>query len=143
MSNHYFAGEAIFSAGGVLADKSSKKFFLVHKTKTNEWLLPKGRVEEGETLEQTAEREIFEETGYKNRPLKLLSVQVRPDIVDSSKNKVIFWFCSLLSEGGKVENTQAEGEDFTGKWFDVKEALTVLKWEDDKKLVGMSAELLG
>ncbi len=36
---------------------------LLRKTAKNEWLFPKGHVEQGENLQQAAEREIKEETG--------------------------------------------------------------------------------
>jgi len=136
--NSYFIGETIFSAGGVLLDIKNKKVFLIHKEKTNEWLLPKGHMEENETIEQTAEREVFEETGYKNKAVKLLSVQVRPDIVDPNKTKVIFWFHCILSGKEKKENTQTQNENFSGEWFDTDEAISALKWENDKKLVKLS-----
>jgi len=139
MRKHYFIGETIFSAGGVLVDKENKKILIIQKNKTSEWLLPKGRMEENETIEQTAEREVFEETGYKNKAQKLLSVQVRPDLVDPTKTKVVFWFFCLLSDPKRTENTQAINEDFSVKWVDKKEAISLLNWEEDKKLVSLCA----
>ena len=69
------------------------------------------------------------------RVRELLSVQVRPDIVDPKKTKVIFWFRSLLTDTSKNDDTQDEGENFTGEWFAPGEALGRLTWENDKKLV--------
>ena len=43
-----------------------KKFVLLKPTKSRNWSSPKGRMEKGETEEETARREIFEETGLKN-----------------------------------------------------------------------------
>ncbi|MEK6902854.1 MAG: NUDIX domain-containing protein [archaeon] len=43
-----------------------KKFVLLKPTKSRNWSSPKGRMEKGENEEQTARREIFEETGLKN-----------------------------------------------------------------------------
>ncbi len=102
MSVSYYSNEAIFSAGGVLTNKQENKVLLVYKETSNEWLLPKGRIEENETIEQTAEREIFEETGYSNKVKNLLSTQIRPDMVDPSKSKVIFWFFSIISNNIKT-----------------------------------------
>ena len=62
----FFWGEAIFSAGGVLVDPNTNRVLLIYKKEIGEWLLPKGRIEYGETIEQAAKREIFEETGYRN-----------------------------------------------------------------------------
>lgn len=48
------------SAGGVIVDKSS---VLILKKYRGDWVLPKGRVEDGETFEETALREVQEESG--------------------------------------------------------------------------------
>jgi len=135
MSNSYYKGETIFSAGGVLVDEKKKLIYLIYKERSGEWLFPKGRMEDGETVEESVEREIFEETGYKNEVKKLLSVQIRPDVVDSTKSKVIFWFYSVLTDENKTEGTQENNENFSGKWMTKEEALSLLKWDEDKKLI--------
>lgn len=50
--------------GIILYNENIKKYFLVYGRKSNKWGFPKGHMEEGETEEQTALREFFEETGY-------------------------------------------------------------------------------
>jgi len=59
------------SAGGVVVGPEGK-IVLVNQ-RHNSWSLPKGHVEEGEEIEETARREIYEETGIKDlilvRPL--------------------------------------------------------------------------
>lgn len=137
----FYIDEVIFSAGGVLFDKTSQKVFLVLKQKTGEWLLPKGRLEKGESIEETARREIFEETGYENSIRGLLSTQIREDIVDSSKHKIIFWFLSILNTDKRASNTQMSDENFSGKWFDMSGAVEILKFGEDKKLVSLAFEL--
>jgi 8-oxo-dGTP pyrophosphatase MutT (NUDIX family) len=140
MSQSYFVGEAIFSAGGVLFNSESKQVYLVHKMEMDEWLLPKGHMDEGETIEETAKREIFEETGYSSDVKKLLSVQIRPDIKEPNKSKVIFWFLANLVDGARAMDTQMEDENFEGRWFLKEEAIEILKWDEDKKLVELSFE---
>jgi 8-oxo-dGTP pyrophosphatase MutT (NUDIX family) len=54
------------------ARKSLEACILWHSERS-EYLLPKGRKDRGESLEQTALRETFEETGY---PCKLLPVDM-------------------------------------------------------------------
>ncbi|MCC7361092.1 MAG: NUDIX domain-containing protein [Anaerolineales bacterium] len=56
------------AAGGLVL--RGAELLLLHKHYKNEYVLPKGHVEPGETLEQTALRETREETGYVN--LRLL-----------------------------------------------------------------------
>ena len=138
MSSSYYLDDATYSAGGVLINTIENKVLLIYKESSGEWLLPKGHLEKGETIEESAQREIFEETGYKNTINNLLSVQIRPDIVDQTKSKVIFWFLSQLAENNKQENTQMENESFKGEWFTHDEAITKLKWDEDKKLVSIA-----
>ncbi len=62
------------SAGGVVIDVHEGRARIAITARRNragriEWCLPKGHVEPGETLEQTAEREVAEETGIVGRVL--------------------------------------------------------------------------
>lgn len=51
--------------GIILFDEKIKKYFLVYGRKSGKWGFPKGHMERGETEEDTALREFFEETGYR------------------------------------------------------------------------------
>ena len=60
------------SAGGVVIDVHEGRARIAIIARRNrsgkvEWCLPKGHVEPGETLVQTAEREVAEETGIEGR----------------------------------------------------------------------------
>ena len=58
---------------GVMVDDGA---ILIIKQKTlgREWFLPGGTLEEGETLAECVEREVFEETGFTVKAKKLISV---------------------------------------------------------------------
>ena len=68
-------------------------------------------------------------------------MQIRPDVVEPEKSKVIFWFKSALENEERIENTQENNENFVGKWVSKEEAMNLLKWEEDKKLVGNAFDL--
>tara|TARA_B100000029_G_scaffold509142_1_gene597632 strand:+ start:213 stop:632 length:420 start_codon:yes stop_codon:yes gene_type:complete len=51
-------------AGGVVLNKNGD--VLIVNQRGNSWSLPKGHVENGETLLETAKREIYEESGIEN-----------------------------------------------------------------------------
>ncbi|HEX2915816.1 MAG TPA: NUDIX domain-containing protein [Chloroflexia bacterium] len=50
------------SSGGLIFDHN--QFLLLKRRETSEWQIPKGHVEAGENFEDTALREVIEETGY-------------------------------------------------------------------------------
>lgn len=55
------------AAGGLVLHKTPKgnlKILIVHRPSYDDWSLPKGKADKGETPEETAVREVLEETGY-------------------------------------------------------------------------------
>jgi 8-oxo-dGTP diphosphatase len=55
----------VLAAGGiVLRSEKNPKIAVVRLRKRNEWVLPKGKLDDGETPRAAAEREVLEETGH-------------------------------------------------------------------------------
>ncbi|MHC2439691.1 NUDIX hydrolase [Bradyrhizobium sp. USDA 4451] len=55
----------VLAAGGiVLRRETPPRFAVVRLRKRNEWVLPKGKLDDGETARAAAEREVLEETGH-------------------------------------------------------------------------------
>jgi 8-oxo-dGTP diphosphatase len=55
----------VMAAGGiVLRQEQPPRFAVVRLRKRNEWVLPKGKLDDGETPRAAAEREVIEETGH-------------------------------------------------------------------------------
>lgn len=54
-----------FCASVFAIDPTNKKMLLVHHKKFNKWVQPGGHIEDNETPEETAVREVYEETGVK------------------------------------------------------------------------------
>ncbi|VIO67451.1 putative 8-oxo-dGTP diphosphatase 1 [Bradyrhizobium ivorense] len=55
----------VLAAGGiVLRRESPPRIAVVRLRKRNEWVLPKGKLDDGETPRAAAEREVLEETGH-------------------------------------------------------------------------------
>jgi 8-oxo-dGTP pyrophosphatase MutT (NUDIX family) len=62
-------------AGAAIVDETDRVLLMWrhrHITDTWGWEIPTGRVEEGETPEQAATREVEEETGWRPGPLRLI-----------------------------------------------------------------------
>jgi 8-oxo-dGTP pyrophosphatase MutT (NUDIX family) len=60
------AAALILAAGGILEKTAGPLTLIavVHRERYDDWSLPKGKQEPGETLQQTALREVREETGF-------------------------------------------------------------------------------
>src|SRR5438477_1087103 len=65
MENVAMARSAILAAGGIVLRQAVTPLVAVLRLrKRNEWVLPKGKLDRGETPRAAAEREVNEETGH-------------------------------------------------------------------------------
>ncbi|KAI0077470.1 hypothetical protein K474DRAFT_1091141 [Panus rudis PR-1116 ss-1] len=79
----FYCGDFMIGCGMAIIQPSSGKVVVVHDTKSNSWFLPKGRKDKGESLEQTALREAYEESGYRAELMPLMSPTHAPDVPGS------------------------------------------------------------
>lgn len=75
----YFPSEHTQLAAGVaIFHIASSRVVLCYHARDRYWFLPKGRKDQGETIEQAACREGFEESGYRNRLLPVPQTHRQP-----------------------------------------------------------------
>ncbi len=102
----------LVAAGSFLLTKELK-LLLQRRVDDGIWDLPGGLMELGETPEQTARREVFEETGLELGALKLLGVYSGPNFYkryangDEAYSVAIIYFCNEFS--GQAKNDPKEG----------------------------------
>ncbi|MNX81164.1 putative mutator protein MutT4 [compost metagenome] len=99
------------------------------------WALPKGRVEAGETLEQTARREIFEETGIEGEVIDRLSTisywfYAKEEEVKVHKT-VHFYLLRYVS--GEATDTCEEVDE--ARWWPLEETLPILTYKSERETV--------
>ncbi|KAM0199140.1 hypothetical protein ACHAPA_001629 [Fusarium lateritium] len=156
-----FSDQFVISCGTVSMDKQNSKVLLIHWRKTGEYLLPKGRKDVGETLEKTALRETFEETGVKAQllPANIASLATtaagshRPEAItepfavsqratNNGNLKIIFWYLAVAdSTIPPEEGTQQENEDFDTIWTDFRDVGSVLSYEDDRQIAQRAIDI--
>jgi 8-oxo-dGTP pyrophosphatase MutT (NUDIX family) len=97
------------------------------------WSLPKGHIEDGETVEQTAVREVKEETGISARVLRPLGSIDYWFVAERRRvHKTVHHFL-LEAEGGELSDEDVEVTEVA--WVPVAELETKLAYADERKLV--------
>jgi 8-oxo-dGTP diphosphatase len=126
----------IFAAGVVCwrEQKETLEVLLVHRTRYKDWSFPKGKQDPGETLPETAIREMFEETGIKLKLGRQLS-EVSYKISEDEDKVVQYWSSKLKTKAWKKTEFQPNEEIAKLKWMNVEDALEKLSYEHDKELL--------
>lgn len=123
------------SAGAVVFRKENKKIkYLLIQYKAGHWEFPRGMIEKGETLEQTARREIKEETGLKD--IKF---------IEGFKEWIKFFFrrnekttmkiATFLLAKTETEEIKLSQEHKDYVWLRYKKALKKLTYKNSKKIL--------
>jgi len=128
------------SAGGLVVDTTGKLGLLIGRRDQKDssgkrilWSLPKGHIEEGETPEQAALREVQEETGIES-------------VIEKSLGVIDFWFMAggkrihktvhhylFRESGGLLAPQETEVDEVA--WFPLAEIVERLAYPDEKKLI--------
>ncbi len=112
------------AAGGLVINKQDKSLFIKRNGK---WDLPKGHAEKGESMEETALREVEEECGINNLSIKepLLVTYHTYKLQSARILKEVHWF--TMEYTGNYEGTPQTEEGITKvKWIKRKKHDKVL-----------------
>jgi 8-oxo-dGTP diphosphatase len=103
---------------------------VVHRPKYDDWSLPKGKLDPGETWEQAALREVEEETGLRCT----LAEPLEPTCYTDSKGRpkeVRYWRMEVVEDTG----FEVSGEVDELRWIPLDEAQALLSHAHDRALV--------
>jgi 8-oxo-dGTP pyrophosphatase MutT (NUDIX family) len=124
----YAAGAVLWRVGDTETSAAGPLVAVVHRPRYNDWSLPKGKVDPGETEPITAVREIEEETGYVSELGRRLAAVSYP--VELGTKKVRYWAARAI--GGEF-TPNAEVDELL--WLPMKEAMKRLQYPDDRKVL--------
>ncbi|ANN14213.1 NUDIX hydrolase [Amycolatopsis orientalis] len=130
------------SAGGLVVDAERANAALIGRLDRHGrllWSLPKGHIEDGETVEETAVREVKEETGISAQVLEPLGTIDYWFVAERRRvHKTVHHFI-LESTGGELSDEDVEVTEVA--WVPLADLETTLAYSDERKLVRKAKEL--
>lgn len=131
------------SAGGVVYRKADDKIeFVLISPKEGRWCLPKGQVGESEREEESALREVKEETGLKCKIVQKIGT-IEYWYFSKERgvrlHKFVHFFLMEYIEG-RTENH--DWEVIEAKWFDAEEAIEKASFQSERGIIRKALEIL-
>jgi 8-oxo-dGTP diphosphatase len=110
------------------------EILIVHRPKYDDWSFPKGKADPGESVEQTALREVREETGIDVRIIhRLPTVRYTYGRTEGIPRRKVVHYYLMEPASGSIEVNGYEID--RAEWTDPKQALDRLTYDHDRKLL--------
>jgi nucleoside triphosphatase len=118
MSEEY----AVPATGALILNENDEIFLMESPKWENQWLVPGGKVEKGDSMKKTVRKEVREETGLEVKDVEFLEVKDggNPDDFERDTHFIFLNFV-CRAENQEVELDEREAVDY--KWIDPEEAL--------------------
>jgi 8-oxo-dGTP diphosphatase len=133
MERNTSSTELVRAAGGLVVRRASGQLqiALVHRPVHQDWSYPKGKLEEGETFEDAAQREVLEETGLICRLLRFIG---HTEYLDrKGRPKVVAYWVMAVEAGTFTVNEEVDEL----RWVEAATAGDMLSYERDRELLAI------
>ena len=134
---------AVYAAGGVLWRIVDEKLLvlLIHRTQYRDVTLPKGKVDPGEMLAETASREIFEETGI--RVSLGVPVGVSRYHMPNKRQKIVHYWAAEATDAAIRASAFVPNKEIAAlEWVTLKKAFGRLSYPVDVEILEHFAKLV-
>jgi 8-oxo-dGTP diphosphatase len=121
------SSDEVRAAGGVVMRDG--RVAVVHRPRYDDWSLPKGKLDAGETFEAAALREVWEETGLRVALVRELP-SVRYEVRERPK-VVRYWLMSVDEDPGFSPNDEVDEL----RWLSPDDVVALLTYDRDKGVV--------
>jgi 8-oxo-dGTP diphosphatase len=121
------------AAGGLIVRRHAGELEIavVHRPEHEDWSFPKGKLEEGETFEVAALREVHEETGMTCRLVRFIG---HTEYIDrKGRPKAVAYWVMVAERGSFDRNVEVDEL----RWLRLDEAAILLSYERDRELLAI------
>ena len=129
----------VVSAGGVICRTIDNHFEVALVSKERIWCLPKGLIEQGETPQETALREVREETGLEGELVEKIGEITYSFVKETSYFKTVHFYL-VKHTGGSLDAHDIEADK--AEWFPIPEAYQILAYSNERKILEKTEKML-
>ncbi|MGP3534810.1 NUDIX hydrolase [Microbacterium sp. RD1] len=134
---------AVYAAGGVVwrLVEGKLRVLLIHRTKYRDITLPKGKVDPGEMLAETAVREIHEETGV--RVALGVPVGISRYRLPNKREKIVHYWAAEATDAAVAASSFVPNREIAAiEWTSMKKARQRLSYPVDIEILDAFSALL-
>ena len=132
-----------YSAGGLVFDAKGRVAIIARHSRSGqlEWSLPKGHIEKAETPQQTAVREVHEETGILGEVIdSIATIDYWFTGTSQRVHKLVHHFALRQIGGSLTVDGDPDHEAEDAIWVDFKDLDDVLSYPNERKIVWLYAK---
>jgi 8-oxo-dGTP diphosphatase len=123
------ADREVLAAGGLVV-REDGRVVVIHRPRYDDWSLPKGKLDPGESFEDGALREVEEETGIRGRIVGELQPVSYLD--RKGRDKLVRWYRMEIDDAGEFAPSDEVDEV---RWLTPDAALALVSYDHDRKLL--------
>jgi 8-oxo-dGTP pyrophosphatase MutT (NUDIX family) len=130
--------DLVRAAGGILTRfiaGGRVEVACIYRESRGDWTFPKGKLDDGETFEQAAIREVHEETGMSCHVVRFVGTTNYTH--RKGKPKIVAYYLMAVNEGEFTPNEEVDEL----VWLPLEQVRDHLTWQRDQELFDLIAQL--
>ncbi len=135
---HDAPNDLIRAAGGIVfrfVASGRTEVACIYRESRGDWTFPKGKLDEGETFEQAALREVYEETGMRCRIVRFVGTTNYTH--RKGRPKIVAYYLMSVDDGDFAPNDEVDEL----VWLRLEQVHSHLTWDRDHELFDLAVAM--